>query len=644
MPLRPTPPDSAVEARIRNLQIRDLNEKKEPAFQPLFNGKDLQGWEGDTKAWSVEKGELAGQHGFIHPQQSFDNYELSVQFRVSPTQSIKPPPQPSTLWLELDDLGKKAPTAGIGITLLAQGGLTLTPGGGFKLRDYDENPLAKPIRIVEWNDLRIMREDGRIHLYVATIGAPKAGFIGLQTAFDTLHVRNIAIRNLSPQTARDGDDLAKLKGQWLASQGELRDKPLPAKDYEKLEIRFGSSDFEILKPGQKPDRLTGIFKVEAAQKRIMLQFKDGTRGVPCSYRLEGDRMRLDFEGLLALDTIVGKIGDRLHDADLSHSKNNLRQIALAMHCYHDKYKGLPRAALTNIQAKDGKPLLSWRVALLPWLEQNDLYKAFKLDEPWDSPHNKKLISKMPPIFAAPGIKTKEAGLTHYQVFVGRGTAFEPIKDRPHGVRFAEITDGLSFTLLVVEAAEPVFWTKPDDLPIDPKKPLPKLGMYAEGIHAAFCDGAVGMLPTDIADKTLRALITRNGGETVMPPLLTPQGTRLRLDFRRPTEAEKLQGNWRLILGDLDSKLMPADKLPDMEIRLHNGEIEVVVPGQKPIQGTYEFDAQKKQIRIRLKDVKAVDTWSYHWEGERLAIETKGLPLTGGPRTPPIVRLTFERSR
>src|SRR5438045_1511259 len=73
------------------------------------------------------------------------------------------------------------------------------------------------------------------------------------------------------------------------------------------------------------------------------------------------------------------------------SSNNLKQIALAFHSFHDTYGGMPAAAICD---KAGKPLLSWRVAILPWIEEGALYKQFKLDEPWDSKHNKALLKKM----------------------------------------------------------------------------------------------------------------------------------------------------------------------------------------------------------------------------------------------------------
>lgn len=202
--------------------------------------------------------------------------------------------------------------------------------------------------------------------------------------------------------------------------------------------------------------------------------------------------------------------------DRAISSNNLKQIALAMHNYHSAHNGFPPSGLAGIQNRDGKPLLSWRVAILPYIEQEPLYRQFNLDLPWDHPHNKKLIAQMPKIYAAPGITAKEPGLTNYQVFTGPGTVFEqrPGPIRPANIRIQDIQDGTSNTLMVVEAAKAVIWTKPEDIVYDPKQPLPRLGgVYEDGFHAAFCDGSVRFL-RKLAEETLRALITRNGNEVV----------------------------------------------------------------------------------------------------------------------------------
>jgi RNA polymerase sigma factor (sigma-70 family) len=190
------------------------------------------------------------------------------------------------------------------------------------------------------------------------------------------------------------------------------------------------------------------------------------------------------------------------------SANNLKQMALAMHNYASAYNHLPPAAITD---KARKSLLSWRVAILPFIDQESLYKEFRLDEPWDSEHNRKLLPRMPKLYAPVNVESRQPHTTYYQVFTGKTTVFED----PEGCKFADITDGLSNTLLIVEAADAVPWTKPEDLPYDSNGPLPKLGgEFSEGFNAAFCDGSVRFLSKTVPEKTLRALMTRNGGERV----------------------------------------------------------------------------------------------------------------------------------
>jgi prepilin-type processing-associated H-X9-DG protein len=194
----------------------------------------------------------------------------------------------------------------------------------------------------------------------------------------------------------------------------------------------------------------------------------------------------------------------------AQSANNLKQLGLAMHNYADTYGGtLPAHA---IYSGDGKPLLSWRVQILPFIEGDQLYKQFKLDEPWDSKHNKKLLDKMPITYLTPTEKPAPKGYTYYQAFVGKGAAFEGKK----GLRFpADFPDGTSNTIWFAEGAKAVPWTKPEDLVYQPGKPLPKLGgAFSKGFNAAFCDGSVRFLRKTIKERTLRLYITRNDGEVI----------------------------------------------------------------------------------------------------------------------------------
>jgi hypothetical protein len=203
-------------------------------------------------------------------------------------------------------------------------------------------------------------------------------------------------------------------------------------------------------------------------------------------------------------------------ANRATSRNNLKQLALAMHNHESVYNYLPRFAIFS---KEGKPLLSWRVALLPYLEQTLLYRKFKLDEPWDSPHNKALLKYMPMVYIPPeDAPSSEPYTTHYQVFVGVGGRIGPLFEP--NARFqvrmgGGCPDGNSGTLLMVEAATAVPWTKPEDLAFNPEEPPPRIGgLYKDGIAAAFADGSVRFLTRDLDDETILALITRNGGEPI----------------------------------------------------------------------------------------------------------------------------------
>jgi len=197
----------------------------------------------------------------------------------------------------------------------------------------------------------------------------------------------------------------------------------------------------------------------------------------------------------------------------SHFKN----VMLAMHGYHDANKHLPPPAICD--RNTGKPLLSWRVLILPYLDEFELFNQFKLDEPWDSAHNIKLLPRMPKLYAPMGVKTKAPHSTFIQALVGPDTCFPTLlnKDRQIGavgVSLLQITDGSSNTFGVVEAFDAVPWSKPADLVYDSKKPLPRMGgtQFESGFHAGFMDGTVRFVNTRVDEKTLRAFITRAGNE------------------------------------------------------------------------------------------------------------------------------------
>jgi prepilin-type processing-associated H-X9-DG protein len=188
--------------------------------------------------------------------------------------------------------------------------------------------------------------------------------------------------------------------------------------------------------------------------------------------------------------------------------NNLKQIGLAMHNYESANQSFPLQAITD---RDGKPLLSWRVAILPYLEQEALYQKFHLDEPWDSPHNKALLAEMPMTYRCPSEPSPERTTTSYVGFAGTETMF----GTERGVHFTEVTDGTANTILVVETKDKIPWTKPEDLPYDRNQPVTMPGSYHPGgFNALFADGSVRFIRNSINELTLRGLITRSGGEVV----------------------------------------------------------------------------------------------------------------------------------
>lgn len=211
--------------------------------------------------------------------------------------------------------------------------------------------------------------------------------------------------------------------------------------------------------------------------------------------------------LLCIASAVARLqgmADTVAD-DRKEALARLQKVTHAFHAYADDlHRRLPPAALAS---KEGKPLLSWRVLLLPYLGEQDLFRQFHLDEPWDSTHNKKLLARMPRVFAPVRMKSIPAGETLFQVFTGPRTPFEGVR----ACRFpADFPDGTSNTFLVAEAAIPVPWSKPADLPYDPKKPLPKLGAMFEGAFlCSLADGSVNMAKRNAPERTLRLLIVRD---------------------------------------------------------------------------------------------------------------------------------------
>jgi hypothetical protein len=228
-------------------------------------------------------------------------------------------------------------------------------------------------------------------------------------------------------------------------------------------------------------------------------------------KVEQDRLVLTLDDQQTRTAVAPLVRLALMAGARAPAAERVKQLAYGMHRYADAHTRLPAVASFD---KAGKPLLSWRVHLLPYIGEEKLYKEFHLDEPWDSEHNKKLIAKMPDAYRGPSAKLNDAGKTVFLAPVGQDAAFT---GKTEGRRFpAEFTDGTSNTILLVLAdnAHAVEWTKPEDLKIDPENPANGLGRQLGRFLVALADGSVKLVNPAISKQTLRAAFTVNGGEVL----------------------------------------------------------------------------------------------------------------------------------
>jgi len=190
----------------------------------------------------------------------------------------------------------------------------------------------------------------------------------------------------------------------------------------------------------------------------------------------------------------------------------IKLIGLALHNYHDTHNAFPPLYTVD---KDGKPLHSWRVLILPYLEQTALYEQIRLDEPWDSAHNKQFHDKMPVVYQCPENPGKGCC---YSVIAGQGFAPSREASRWTGMNLSGISDGTSNTLAIIEVKQPFCWMDPTaDVTLDELEKGINKGrvgsFHSGGCNVGFFDGATRFLPETIDTKILRALGTPCGGES-----------------------------------------------------------------------------------------------------------------------------------
>lgn len=223
-------------------------------------------------------------------------------------------------------------------------------------------------------------------------------------------------------------------------------------------------------------------------------------------------------------------------AALTNSKNHLKQLAIAIHNFHDVHNAMPPAV---IRGPDGKPWHSWRVLILPYLEESALYNEYRWDEPWDGPNNSKLLDRMPAVYADPVHGASNPNhYAHYAAVTGPNAAFTTMgialdanaKDRPlqnlrgrGSLGFRDFTDGLSNTIMFgsVGPEAKIPWMKPEDVVFEDSFPRPgEKGSFAApytsggrsaGVFAR-CDGSVLTINDDVDEDDWRRVVLRNDGE------------------------------------------------------------------------------------------------------------------------------------
>lgn len=223
---------------------------------------------------------------------------------------------------------------------------------------------------------------------------------------------------------------------------------------------------------------------------------------------EGKSLKIEFKNEIAtMGVMTGMLLPAFQSAReaarRTQAANDIKQAGLAFHNYHDVEGSFPAQAIYD---KKGKPLLSWRVAILPYINQQALYDQFHLDEPWDSEHNMKLMNAMPMMYRNPS--SAEETKTNFLAVTGKGTAFDGKK----GKSYKDFKGGTSNAIMFVEADRFVPWTKPEEFEVDWDSPTQGLGQIRPGgFQAGLADGSVQFFSNALGEDTLKSLFRINSG-------------------------------------------------------------------------------------------------------------------------------------
>jgi hypothetical protein len=223
---------------------------------------------------------------------------------------------------------------------------------------------------------------------------------------------------------------------------------------------------------------------------------------------EGKQVQVNAKFDLDLSKLQNVFEDFYTGQARINAANNLRQIMTSLHIYHDRHGRFP----PSICVSDSGKKYSWRVEILPFMEEQALYNQYRFDEEWDSPNNQRVTARMPDFFRS-DLDDKETTNTAWFLVTGPGCAI----GSNESLSLQEISDadGTALTIVAVETKRNVHWAKPEDIAIGPTNRLPKLGgFHAGGFNAGFANASVQFIDENVPAETILKLFTYNGGEPV----------------------------------------------------------------------------------------------------------------------------------
>lgn len=308
---------------------------------------------------------------------------------------------------------------------------------------------------------------------------------------------------------------------------------------------------------------------------------------------------------------------------------NIREIGLAFHNFHLKHGYFPSES-TKLPA--AKHPVSWRIAILPFLEQQELFEQYNLDEPWDSENNKRLLNQVPAVFRHPAVPQQGTNASHV-VFVGEtatGTAVDQVS-------LQGITDGTSRTILVAETATSIPWTKPEDVEFDLAKPLPPIGnLLGGGWHATLADGSVSFIPATTSVDVVKALLTRSGNEPmeqkgdafslIRPSQLSGQQTNAA--DKASTDTKNIIGTWQVTYGEDSGRIVPQEMMKNIQFSFTKDTVSAVGMGTGE-EESYKLDPTTTPRSIdMMMGAEAASLGIYDLQGDTLRLclrQGKGRP-------------------